>query len=82
MWADGIQEFVEEHQLNPDHDRWDFRHILVPVHKKTVITTHRGPGLPTLPSPNASLANVLKILKCHLFVRLNLRLLMKTSNMF
>lgn len=27
MWADGIQEFVEEHHLNPDKDRWDFRHI-------------------------------------------------------
>ncbi|WP_125763037.1 C69 family dipeptidase [Companilactobacillus hulinensis] len=27
MWADGIQEFVEEHHLNPDNDRWDFRHI-------------------------------------------------------
>ncbi|MFL2029293.1 C69 family dipeptidase [Loigolactobacillus zhaoyuanensis] len=27
MWADGIQEFVTEHQLNPDDGRWDFRHI-------------------------------------------------------
>ena len=27
MWADGIQEFVEENNLNPDFDRWDFRHI-------------------------------------------------------
>lgn len=27
MWADGIQEFVSEHDLNPDFDRWDFRHI-------------------------------------------------------
>lgn len=28
MWADGIQEFVTEHELNPDLDgRWDFRHI-------------------------------------------------------
>lgn len=27
MWADGIQEFVTEHNLNPDFDRWDFRHI-------------------------------------------------------
>ncbi|KRK78906.1 C69 family dipeptidase [Companilactobacillus nodensis] len=27
MWADGIQEFVEENGLNPDEGRWDFRHI-------------------------------------------------------
>ncbi|KRN95416.1 dipeptidase [Companilactobacillus kimchiensis] len=27
MWSDGIQEFVSEHDLNPDFDRWDFRHI-------------------------------------------------------
>ncbi|WP_075888105.1 C69 family dipeptidase [Companilactobacillus crustorum] len=27
MWSDGIQEFVTEHSLNPDFDRWDFRHI-------------------------------------------------------
>ena len=27
LWADGIREFVEEHQLNPDENRWDFRHI-------------------------------------------------------
>ncbi|UWF34431.1 C69 family dipeptidase [Pediococcus acidilactici] len=27
MWADGIQEFVEKHGLNPDEDRWNFRHI-------------------------------------------------------
>ncbi|WP_334351982.1 C69 family dipeptidase [Companilactobacillus sp. HBUAS56257] len=27
MWADGIQEFVAENNLNPDFDRWDFRHI-------------------------------------------------------
>lgn len=27
MWASGIQEFVAEHQLNPDEGRWDFRHI-------------------------------------------------------
>ncbi|WP_119327245.1 C69 family dipeptidase [Companilactobacillus musae] len=27
MWSDGIQEFVEKHNLNPDFDRWDFRHI-------------------------------------------------------
>ncbi|WP_334329577.1 C69 family dipeptidase [Companilactobacillus sp. HBUAS59699] len=27
MWADGIQEFVTSHGLNPDEDRWDFRHI-------------------------------------------------------
>lgn len=27
MWADGIQEFVSENDLNPDFDRWDFRHI-------------------------------------------------------
>ncbi|WP_285110496.1 C69 family dipeptidase [Pediococcus sp. AC40] len=27
MWAHGIQEFVEKHGLNPDEDRWNFRHI-------------------------------------------------------
>lgn len=27
MWADGIREFVAQHDLNPDFDRWDFRHI-------------------------------------------------------
>lgn len=27
MWSMGIQEFVNEHNLNPDFDRWDFRHI-------------------------------------------------------
>lgn len=27
MWSEGIQEFVSEHDLNPDEDRWDFRHI-------------------------------------------------------
>ncbi|MFY3752449.1 C69 family dipeptidase [Lacticaseibacillus paracasei] len=27
MWADGIQDFVKDHNLNPDADRWNFRHI-------------------------------------------------------
>lgn len=27
MWSEGIQEFVEEHHLNPDHEGWNFRHI-------------------------------------------------------
>ena len=27
MCADGIQEFVANNQLNPDADRWNFRHI-------------------------------------------------------
>ncbi|QGG60901.1 C69 family dipeptidase [Loigolactobacillus bifermentans] len=27
MWADGIQEFVAAHDLNPDPDGWNFRHI-------------------------------------------------------
>ncbi|ANK58839.1 MULTISPECIES: C69 family dipeptidase [Loigolactobacillus] len=27
MWADGIQQFVEQNQLNPDTDQWNFRHI-------------------------------------------------------
>jgi len=27
MWSKGIQEFVSEHDLNPDFDRWNFRHI-------------------------------------------------------
>jgi dipeptidase len=27
MWADGIQAFVTDNQLNPDADRWNFRHI-------------------------------------------------------
>ena len=27
MWSDGIQEFVANNDLNPDFDRWDFRHI-------------------------------------------------------
>lgn len=27
LWSPNIQEFVEEHHLNPDHDQWNFRHI-------------------------------------------------------
>ena len=27
MWSEGIQEFVEKHHLNPDHEGWNFRHI-------------------------------------------------------
>ncbi len=27
MWSDGIQEFVEEHHLNLDHEGWNFRRI-------------------------------------------------------
>ena len=27
MWSPNIREFVEEHQLNPDEDQWNFRHI-------------------------------------------------------
>jgi len=27
MWSKGIQEFVAEHNLNPDLDSWNFRHI-------------------------------------------------------
>ncbi|MCH3921558.1 C69 family dipeptidase [Limosilactobacillus sp.] len=27
MWSDGIREFVDEHNLNPDDDQWNFRHI-------------------------------------------------------
>lgn len=27
MWSDGIQEFVNLHNLNPDNDQWNFRHI-------------------------------------------------------
>ena len=27
MWSPHIREFVEEHQLNPDEDQWNFRHI-------------------------------------------------------
>lgn len=27
MWADGIQEYVTEHHLNPDQQGWNFRHI-------------------------------------------------------
>ncbi|KRL13137.1 pepD2 protein [Schleiferilactobacillus perolens DSM 12744] len=27
MWSDGIQDFVEQHHLNPDFDTWNFRHI-------------------------------------------------------
>ncbi|GAX03772.1 dipeptidase [Secundilactobacillus pentosiphilus] len=27
MYSDGIQEFVTEHQLNPDQSGWNFRHI-------------------------------------------------------
>lgn len=27
MWAPQIREFVEQHQLNPDDDKWNFRHI-------------------------------------------------------
>lgn len=27
MWADGIQEYVAEHHLNPDKEGWNFRHI-------------------------------------------------------
>ncbi|KRK78905.1 C69 family dipeptidase [Companilactobacillus nodensis] len=27
MWSDGIREFVEEHDLNPDEGKFNFRHI-------------------------------------------------------
>lgn len=27
MWSEGIQEFVEQHHLNPDKHGWNFRHI-------------------------------------------------------
>ncbi|WP_251545913.1 C69 family dipeptidase [Limosilactobacillus caecicola] len=27
MWSEGIRQFVTEHDLNPDHDQWNFRHI-------------------------------------------------------
>lgn len=27
MWSAGIQDFVEDHHLNPDQHGWDFRHI-------------------------------------------------------
>ncbi len=27
MYSEGIQEFVEKHHLNPDHEGWNFRHI-------------------------------------------------------
>lgn len=27
MWSEGIQEFVADHDLNPDEDQWNFRHI-------------------------------------------------------
>ncbi|WP_132981429.1 C69 family dipeptidase [Pediococcus pentosaceus] len=27
MWSENIQTFVEEHHLNPDRNRWNFRHI-------------------------------------------------------
>lgn len=27
MWSASIQEFVNDHQLNPDEDQWNFRHI-------------------------------------------------------
>jgi len=27
MWSNGIQEFVTENNLNPDFDKWNFRHI-------------------------------------------------------
>ena len=27
MWSDGIRDFVTEHDLNPDLDQWNFRHI-------------------------------------------------------
>ena len=27
MWSPSIQEFVNLHVLNPDHDQWNFRHI-------------------------------------------------------
>ncbi|WP_334351983.1 C69 family dipeptidase [Companilactobacillus sp. HBUAS56257] len=27
MWSKGIEDFVENNQLNPDFNRWDFRHI-------------------------------------------------------
>lgn len=26
-WADGIRLFVENNHLNPDDERWNFRHI-------------------------------------------------------
>lgn len=27
MWSDGIQDYVNDHHLNPDKDGWSFRHI-------------------------------------------------------
>ena len=27
MWSEGIREFVDAHQLNPNNDQWNFRHI-------------------------------------------------------
>lgn len=27
MFSEGIQDFVSQHQLNPDHEGWNFRHI-------------------------------------------------------
>nr|WP_100070616.1 C69 family dipeptidase [Loigolactobacillus backii] len=27
IWADGIQDYVTEHHLNPDKEGWNFRHI-------------------------------------------------------
>ena len=27
MWSEGIRDFVTEHDLNPDLDQWNFRHI-------------------------------------------------------
>ncbi len=56
MWADGIQEFVEEHQLNPDHDRWDFRHIFgTSTQKDRHYNTPRTWFAQRYLSPNASL---------------------------
>lgn len=34
MWSQGIRDFVTDHDLNPDIDRWNFRHIFGTSNKK------------------------------------------------
>lgn len=34
MWAEGIQDYVETHHLNPDKTGWNFRHIFGTMNEK------------------------------------------------
>lgn len=45
MWSDGLQEFVEEHHLNPHPETFNFRKIFGTDNEKIAITTRRVFGM-------------------------------------